>query len=73
VRVCIHDRTLQLATIAHNVPPSVCWQPEQAAAHFVDDPDAFIYVSTFRWGGVHYLHALLVEMDLIDPIAKGNS
>lgn len=52
----------------HNVHPLVVWQPEYAAAHFVDDPKAYIYVPLADNGGVQYLSELLVEMDIIDPV-----
>lgn len=66
VRVSIYQRKLRQSQIAHNVPRSVLWQPEDAAAHFADEPSAFIYVPTMENGGTHYLAALLVEMGLID-------
>lgn len=66
VRVSIYKRRLRLAQIAHNVYPSQVWMPEQAAARFVDCPDAYIYVPIRDGGGVEYLHDLLVEMDLIE-------
>lgn len=70
VRVCIRHRTLKQAQIAHNVPQEACWMPEQAAAKFIDDPHAYIYVSIRDGGGLDYLYDLLVELDLIDPIDK---
>ena len=66
VRVCIYQRRLRQSQIAHNVPRSVLWQPDDAAARFIDDPKAFIYVPTMENGGTHYLAALLVELDMID-------
>lgn len=71
VRVCLYERRLVQSSIAHNVPRQVLWQPEQAAARFVDEPRAYIYVPTMEGGGVHYLADLLVEMDLIDEFRKG--
>lgn len=68
VRVSLYNRKLRLAQIAHNVPREVLWQPLFAAAYFVDNPAAYIYVPTAENGGIHYLHDLLVEMGLIDPI-----
>lgn len=69
VRVCIYDRQLKLCPPFHNVPREVLWMPEQAAARFVDCPDAYIYVPTSDGGGTIYLSELLEEMDMIDPIA----
>lgn len=66
VRVSLYNRKLVQGSIAHNVPPETCWQPEHAAAYFIDNPHAYIYVSTIRWGGVLYLAELLRELDLID-------
>lgn len=66
VRLRVRGRKVLLDQISHNVPPEVCWHPEHAAAYFIDNPDAYIYVATFRWGGVHYLNDLLRELDLID-------
>ena len=67
VRVSICRRTLKLHPPIHNVPSTVVWMPELAAAHFVDDPDAFIYVPTSEGGGVIYLSELLREMGLTGP------
>ena len=71
VRVSIYRRKLRQSSIAHNVPRMVLWQPDDAAAKFIDDPDAYIYVPTMENGGTHYLAALLVELDLIDEFRKG--
>lgn len=67
VRVSLWQRKLKQAQIAHNVPPEACWFPEHAAAKFIDDPQAYIYVPIRDGGGLDYLHDLLVELDLIDP------
>lgn len=70
VRVSLYNRQLRLHPPFHNVDPMVVWLPEQAAAKFVDDPHAFIYVPTSEGGGTMYLAELLEEMDLIDSIRK---
>jgi len=66
VRVSLRQRQLQLSPPFHNVHPSQVWLPEQAAARFLDCPQAFIYVPVSEHGGLDYLHELLVELDLID-------
>lgn len=65
-RVSIRNRQLILHPPFHNVPASVVWMPEQAAAHFIDDPLAYIYVPVSDGGGTVYLCELLVEMGVID-------
>lgn len=60
-----------MSQISHNVPPEVCWMPEDAAAHFLDDPNAYIYVALVDNGGMGHLHDLLVELDVIDAVGKG--
>lgn len=67
VRVSLQRRKLKLSPPFHNVPPEACWMPEHAAAKFIDDPAAFIYVPVRDGGGLDYLDELLVELDLIDP------
>ncbi len=67
VRVCIRNRGLKLCPPIHNVPKQVLWMPEQAAAHFIDNPKAYIYVPTSDHGGTVYLAELLQELDMIDP------
>lgn len=68
VRVSLWQRRMKLSPPFHNVPPEAVWMPEQAAARFIDDPNAFIYVPVREGGGLDYLHDLLVELDLIDPL-----
>lgn len=68
VRVSIYRRALILHPPIHNVPREVLWMPEQAAARFVDCPNAYLYVPTADEGGTIYLHDLLEEMDMIDPV-----
>lgn len=64
VRVSLHNRRLKLWPPIHNVPREVLWYPEVAAAMFVDDPNAFLYVPTSDEGGTIYLAELLEEMGL---------
>lgn len=64
VRVSLYNRTLILSPPIHNVPPSQIFMPEQAAAYFVDNPKAFIYVPVGEGGGTIYLAELLEEMEL---------
>lgn len=66
VRVSVSRRQLRLSRPIHNVPPEVVWHPEDAAAHFVDDPKAYIYVPVRDHGGTAYLIELLEEMGIID-------
>jgi hypothetical protein len=66
VRVVVRTRKLILCGYMHNVPPEVVFMPLQAAAHFVDKPDAYIYVAVKDEGGTVFLNDLLREMDLID-------
>ena len=66
VRVYIYRRQLELSPPIHNVPTRMVWMPEQAAARFIDDPTAYIYVPTGEQGGTVYLSALLKEMGIID-------
>ena len=68
VRVSIYRRALILHPPIHNVPREVLWMPEQAAARFVDCPDAYLYVPTSDEGGTIYLSDLLEELDMIDPV-----
>lgn len=66
VRVYIYRRKLVFSGYMHNVPREVIWLPEQAAARFIDCPDAYIYVPTSQDGGTIYLAELLKEVGLID-------
>lgn len=67
-RVSLRGRQLELHPPFHNVPPAACWLPEHAAARLIDCPDAFIYVPLRDGGGLDYLHDLLEELDMIDPV-----
>jgi len=73
VRVSLRQRHLQLSPPFHNVHPSQVWLPEQAAARFIDCPQAFIYVPVSEHGGLDYLHDLLVELGLVDAIGMNNA
>lgn len=66
VRVSIWNRKLKLSGPIHNVPREVLWMPEQAAARFLDCPQAFIYVPVAEQGGTVYLDELLRELGEID-------
>lgn len=67
-RVCVRGRELVRDKPDCNVHPSVVWRPEDAAAYFLDKPNAYIYVPISDFGGVFYLEDLLVELDVVDPI-----
>ena len=69
VRVVVRDRKLILSGYIHNVHPAAVWMPEQAAAHFLDNPAAYIYVPVSQGGGTVYLADLLAELDVIDSPA----
>lgn len=66
VRVSIVRRKLKLSGPIHNVPKEVIWMPEQAAARFLDCPQAFIYVPVSEQGGTVYLDELLRELGEVD-------
>lgn len=74
VRVSIIKRKMVLASIAHNVPPSVARTAAEAALEFKENPKAFPYVNLREGGGTGELYVILVKIGLIDdPIGDGKA